>query len=66
MTRVVVNCASHLIDLPTGGLLEVVCDLPDQLVIPLPVRVSEVFDFSDQQWQHLDDHGMITHDLTPD
>ena len=46
--------------------MEVVCDLPYQLVIPLPVRVSEVLDFSDQEWQHLDDHGMITHDLTPD
>ena len=46
--------------------MEVVCDLPYQLVIPLPVRVSEVLDFSDHQWQHLDDHGVITYDLTPD
>ena len=26
----------------------------------------EVLDFSDKKWQHLDDHGMATHDLTPD
>ena len=29
------------------------------------MRVSEVLDFSDQQWQKLDDDGLITHDLTP-
>ena len=66
MTRVIVNDASCLIDLRKGGLLEVLCDLPYRLVIPLPVRASEVLDFSVQQWRHLDDHGMITHDLTPD
>ena len=65
MTCVIVNDASCLIDLRKGGLLEVLCNLPYRLLVPLPVRVSEVLDFSDQQWQHLDDHGMITHDLTP-
>ena len=65
MTRVIVNDASCLIDLRKGELLEVLHRLPYQLVIPFPVRASEVLRFSDEQWQHLDDHGLITHDLTP-
>lgn len=65
MTRVIVNDASCLIDLRKGQLLAVLPGLPYQLVIPFPVRASEVLHFSDEQWQHLDDHGLITHDLTP-
>ena len=65
MTRVIVNDASCLIDLRKGGLLEALCRLPYRLMIPLPVRVSEVLHFADQEWQHLDSHGMTTHDLTP-
>jgi len=65
LTRVIVNDASCLIDLRKGQLLEVLPRLPYQLVIPLPVRVSEILHFSTEQWQHLDDHGLITHDLTP-
>ena len=65
MTRVIVNDASCLIDLRKGDLLGVLHRLPYRLVIPLPVRVSEILHFSDEQWKHLDDHGMITHDLTP-
>lgn len=65
MTCVVVNDASCLIDLHKGGLLGALCNLPYRLIIPLPVRASELLDFSDQQWRHLDDRGMITHDLTP-
>ena len=66
MTCVLVNDASCLIDLRKGGLLEVFCNLPYRLVVPLPVRASEVLDFADPQWQHLEDHGMITYDLTAD
>lgn len=62
---VIVNDASCLIDLRKGGLLGVLGNLPYRLIVPLPVRVSEVLDFSDQQWQKLDDDGLITHDLTP-
>ena len=62
---VIVNDASCLIDLRKGGLLGVLCNLPYRLIVPLPVRASEVLDFSDQQWRQLDDHGLITHDLTP-
>ena len=65
MTCVVVNDASCLIDLHKGGLLGALCNLPYRLIIPLPIRASELLDFSAQQWQHLDDRGMITHDLTP-
>lgn len=66
MTCVIVNDASCLIDLRKGGLLEALCHLPYRLVVPLPVRASEVLDFADHQWQQLEDHGMITYDLTPD
>ena len=65
MTCVIVNDASCLIDLRKGGLLEALCQLPYRLVIPLPVRASEVLHFSGQEWQYLDSHGMSTHDLTP-
>ncbi len=64
MTCVIVNDASCLIDLRKGGLLGVVCDLPYQFVVPFPVRVYEVLDFSEAEWQALDEAGMITHDLT--
>ena len=66
MTCAIVNDASCLIDLRKGGLLGVVCDLPHQLVVPLPVRASEVLDLSEAEWQALDEAGMVTHDLTPE
>ena len=66
MTPVIVNDASCLIDLRKGGLLNVICRLPYRLVVPLPVRASEVLDFSSNQWQHLDENGMITYDLNSD
>ena len=64
MTCVIVNDASCLIDLRKGDLLAVLCDLPYRVVVPLPIRESEVLDFSEQQWRQLDDADMITHDLT--
>ena len=66
MTCVVVNDASCLIDIRKGGLLGAFCELPYRFVVPLPVRASEVLDFSKGEWQALDEVGMITHDLTPD
>ena len=66
MTCVIVSDASCLIDLRKGALLAVLCDLPYRFVVPLPVRKSEVIDFSKRQWRQLDDAGMITYDLTPD
>lgn len=58
MTRVVVNDASCLIDLRKGGLLPVLCNLPYRFVVPLPVRESEVLDFSNEQWRQLDDDSL--------
>ena len=66
MRHVVVNDASCLIDLRKGGLLPVLGNLPHRLVVPLPVRESEILDFSEAQWQVLEAAGLITHDLTPD
>ena len=66
MTRVIVNDASCLIDLRKGGLLAVLRNLPYRLVVPLPIRETEILDFSNQQWRQLEDAGMITYDLTPD
>ena len=54
---VVINDASCLIDLRKGALLDVLVHLPYQLVIPLPVRLSEVLDFSAQDWAILDHRG---------
>ncbi len=66
MTCAVVNDASCLIDLRKGGLFAVFCNLPYRIVIPLPVRATEVLDLSERQWRALEDAGMITHDLTPE
>ena len=64
--RVVVNDASCLSTFRKGGMPKILGDLPCGLIVPLPVCASEVLDFSVRQWQCLDDHGRITHDLTPD
>ena len=64
MTCVIVNDASCLIDLRKGGLLGVLGALPYRLVVPLPVRESELFKFTEQDWQTLDSTGLKTYDLT--
>ena len=66
MTRVIVNDASCLIDLRKGGLLGVLCTLPCTVVVPLPIRKSELLSFTDADWQTLDNAGMQTHDLPPE
>ena len=66
MTDIVVNDASCLIDLRKGDLLSSLTKLPYRFVVPLPVRESEVLDFSENQWHMLETAGLITHDLTPD
>jgi hypothetical protein len=63
---VLINDASCLIDLRKGALLDVLVHLPYQLVIPLPVRLSEVLDFSAQDWAILDHRGMVTYGLPSD
>ena len=66
MTCILVNDASCLIDLRKGGLLPVLRNLPYRLVVPLPVRESELLQFTERDWGLLDDAGMITHELKPD
>jgi len=63
--RVIVNDASCLIDLYKGNLLVVFFELPYDMVIPLPIRESEMPGLFDQQWRQLDDAGLITYNLTP-
>lgn len=65
MPAVVVHDASCLIDLRKGRLLRALGQLPFQFVVPLPVRKSELLDFSAEDWKVLDSGGMETHDLTP-
>lgn len=62
---VVVNDASCLIDLRKARLLHLLVRLPYRLVIPLPVRESELLDFTPQEWAILDG-GMETFDLPSD
>lgn len=66
MRHLVVNDASCLIDLRKGGLLPVLGNLPYRLVVPLPVRESEVLDFCNTEWRTLDAAGLVTYDLKPD
>jgi predicted nucleic acid-binding protein len=63
VTCVVVNDASCLIDLRKGKLLHLLCRLPFRFVVPLPIRDSELLDFTDQEWAVLDDGGLETYDL---
>lgn len=66
MTHVVVNDASCLIDLRKGRLLHVLCQLPYRFIVPLPIRESELLDFTPQEWAILEGDGMQTYDLPPD
>jgi predicted nucleic acid-binding protein len=61
---IVVNDASCLIDLRKARLLHLLSRLPYRFMIPLPVRASELLDFTPQEWAILD-AGMETFDLPP-
>ena len=63
---VIVNDASCLIDVRKGGLLAAMMALPYRFVVPLPVRESELLDFTAEDWRRLDAAGMETFDLPPD
>jgi len=63
---VVVNDASCLIDLRKAHLLHLLVRLPYRFVVPLPVRASELLDFTPQEWAVLDGGGMGTFDLPPE
>ena len=63
MTWVVVNDASCLIDLRKAGLLRVLLRLPYRFIVPLPIRMEELLDFTSQEWRILEDGGLATYDL---
>ena len=65
MTCVIVNDASCLIDLRKGRLLPVMLKMPYRFIVPFPIRHSELLEFTNQEWQILDDAGMETFDLPP-
>lgn len=62
---VVVNDASCLIDLRKARLLHLLVQLPYRLVIPLPVRDSELIRFTAQEWAVLD-ASITIFDLPPE
>lgn len=66
MPSVVVNDASCLIDLRKGRLLPMLRRLPFHLIVPLPIRESELPNFTPGDWEILDRGGMKTHDLPPE
>ena len=51
---VVVNDASCLIDLRKASLLHFMVLLPYRLIIPVPVRASELLNFTAQEWAIID------------
>lgn len=66
MTSIIVNDASCLIDLKKGRLLHALPALPYRFIVPLPIRESELLDFTPQEWRMLDDSGWQTFDLPPE
>ncbi|MCY4226589.1 MAG: type II toxin-antitoxin system VapC family toxin [Gammaproteobacteria bacterium] len=66
MFTIAVNDASCLIDLRKGRLLPKLCHLPFRLIVPLPIRESELTSFTPGDWRILDRGGMKTHNLTPE
>ena len=66
MACVIINDASCLIDLRKGRLLHVLCELPVDVVVPFPIRESELLDFTPQEWAMLDGDGLVTYDVPPD
>ncbi len=66
MTPIIVNDTSCLIDLRKGRLLRFLCRLPHRLIVPLPIRESELLNFTAQEWALLDSNGMETYDLPPE
>ncbi len=66
MACIIVNDASCLIDLRKGQLLHAMLSLAYRFVVPYPVRMSELLDFTPQEWRVLDDGGLVTFDLPPE
>ena len=66
MTRKVVTDTSALIDLGKGNLLEVLCRLPYEFILPKPLRKNELLDYSDEKSLTIDSAGIITVDVSTD
>ena len=66
MRGTIVLDASCLIDLHKGNLLHFVTELPYRLIVPFPIRHSEVLYLTDREWQILDHGGLKTFDLSPE
>ena len=64
MISVIVNDASCLIDLKKGRLLRFLLRLPYGFIVPWPIREWELLNFRSQEWQDLDDAGLVTYDLS--
>lgn len=60
--RIVINDTSCLVDLRKGGLVEAMLTLPFRFVVTFNVRVSELFDFNEAEWERLEALGMETID----
>ena len=60
--RIVINDTSCLVDLRKGGLIEPMLALPFRFVVTFNVRVSELLDFGETEWQRLEALGMETID----
>lgn len=65
MTSIIVNDASCLIDLKKGQLLPVILELPYRFIVPYPIRVEELLDFTADDWAMLEGGGMEVYDLPP-
>lgn len=65
VTCVIVNDASCLIDLRKGRLLRAMLELPYRFVVPYPVRVDELLDFTPLEWDMLEAGGLEVFDLAP-
>lgn len=65
MTCVIVNDASCLIDLRKGRLLRAMLELPYRFVVPYPIRVDELLDFTPLEWDMLEAGGLEVFDLAP-
>lgn len=66
MTCKVVTDTSALIDLGKGNLLEVLCRLPYEFILPKPLRENELLDYSDEKSLTIDSAGIITVDVSTD
>lgn len=61
--RIVINDTSCLVDLRKGELIEPMLALPFRFQVTFNVRVSELLDFGDAEWERLEGLGLETIDV---